>query len=160
MAALHALSNRDCPERPQALAAFHDRWHDEPLVMDKWLVLQATSRLPGTLYAVRDLTAHPVFNLRNPNKVRALIGGFCQANPAAFHAADGAGYRFLGDFLLTLDPLNPQVAARLVGAFSLWRRYEPGRGALMQDQLRRLAAVPGLSRDVYEIVSKSLADPE
>ena len=157
MAALHGLANTDCDERVQALAAFHDRWRDDPLVMDKWLAIQATSRLPGTLAAVKQLMAHPVFNIRNPNKVRSLIGSFCSANPRYFHDASGEGYVFLGDFLVQLDPINPQVAARLVSALSLWRRYDEPRQRMMRQQLQRIQALPGLSRDVYEIVSKSLA---
>jgi aminopeptidase N len=159
MAALHGLSNSDCAERPVALAAFHDRWRDDPLVMDKWLAIQASARLPGTLAAVRGLMTHPVFNIRNPNKVRALIASFCSANPRHFHDASGDGYAFLGDFLLQFDPVNPQVAARLVSVFSQWRRYDEPRQRMMQQQLQRLQALPGLSRDVYEIVSKSLAAP-
>ena len=158
MAALHALANNDGPEGGAALAAFYQEWRDDPLVMDKWLTLQATSRLPTTLATVRALTAHPVFNIKNPNKVRSLIGAFCNANPVRFHAADGEGYVFIGDFILQLDPINPQVTARLVAAFSQWRRYDAARQALMCVQLRRILAVPGLSRDVYEIVSKSLVD--
>ena len=126
--------------------------------MDKWLTLQATSRLPGTLATVQALTAHPVFNIKNPNKVRSLIGAFCSANPVRFHAADGAAYAYAGDFILRLDPINPQVTARLVAAFSQWRRYDAARQGLMRAQLQRILAAPGLSRDVYEIVSKSLAD--
>ena len=143
------------PARAGCLAA---QWHDDVLVMDKWLALQATSRLPTTLATVTALTSHPVFNIKNPNKVRALIGSFCHANPARFHAASGEGYRFIGDFIGTLDPINPQVAARLVAAFSPWRRYDPARQALMRAQLQHILAIPELSRDVYEIVSKSLAD--
>lgn len=158
MAALHALANTDGAERTAALAAFYERWQDDALVMDKWLAIQATSRLPTTLDAVRALTTHPVFNIKNPNKVRALIGSFCHSNPACFHAANGEGYRFIGDFIRTLDPINPQVAARLAAAFSLWRRYDPPRQALMREQLQGMLDTPGLSRDVYEIVSKSLAD--
>ncbi len=158
MAALHALVNTEGAERTAALAAFYEQWRDDALVMDKWLAIQATSRLPTTLNAVKALTSHPVFNIKNPNKVRALIGSFCHANPARFHAASGEGYRFIGDFIRTLDPINPQVAARLVAAFSLWRRYDPPRQALMREQLQHILAIPALSRDVYEIVSKSLTD--
>ena len=158
MAALHALANSEGTEGAEALAAFYQEWRDDPLVMDKWLSLQATSRLPTTLATVRALAAHPVFNIKNPNKVRALVGAFCNANPARFHAADGEGYAFTGDFILRLDPINPQVTARLAAAFSQWRRYDGARQVLMRTQLQRILAAPGLSRDVYEIVSKSLAE--
>jgi aminopeptidase N len=156
MAALAALTNTDAPERAQALDAFYGRWKDDPLVMDKWLSLQALSRLPNTLDTVQTLTKHPSFSIRNPNKVRALIGAFA-ANTVRFHDPGGAGYVFLADRVLELDPLNPQIAARLVSAFTMWRRYDDLRKTLMKAQLSRLAAKPGLSKDVYEIVTKSLA---
>ena len=156
MAALAALANSVGPEGGQALDAFYTRWKDEPLVVDKWFGLQATSRLPGTLEKVTALTHHPAFNIKNPNKVRALIGSFCNANPPHFHRADGAGYRFLADHVLALNKLNPQVASRMVNAFSQWRRYDAERQALQRAQLARILAEPGLSRDVFEVVSKSL----
>ncbi|MHB8346994.1 MAG: aminopeptidase N [Acidiferrobacterales bacterium] len=156
MAALRALVGTDCDERREALVAFHEKWRDEPLVMDKWFALQATSRLPGTLAEVKALTRHPAFNLKNPNRVRALIGSFCAGNPARFHDRSGAGYAFLADQVLRIDRLNPQLAARLVGALSLWRKYEARRQALMKRQLEHILADAGLSRDVQEIVSKSL----
>jgi len=159
LAALALLANSDCPERPALLADFYDRWQQEPLVMDKWFALQATSELPDTLEQVKALLAHPAFSIRNPNKVRALIGAFCHVNQVRFHDASGAGYAFLADRIATLDPLNPQVAARLAGAFTRWRRYDSARQAMMRMQLERIAAVPGLSADVYEIVAKSLAPP-
>ncbi|MEJ2643616.1 MAG: aminopeptidase N [Gammaproteobacteria bacterium] len=157
MAALSCLANDPAPEREQALGEFYDRWRSEPLVIDKWLALQATSRLPDTLAVVRRLTEHPAFSIRNPNRVRALIGAFCQRNPARFHAPDGEGYRFLGDQILQLDPLNPQIAARLAGAFGPWRRLDENRQGLIRAQLERILAAAHVSKDVYEIVSKSLA---
>ena len=156
MAALTFLANTACSEREVALQVFHDRWHHDPIVMDKWLVVQATSRLPSVLEQVKALTAHPVFNIKNPNRVRSLIGSFCSANAVNFHRGDGAGYAFLADHVIALDPINPQVAARLSHAFGLWRRYDAPRQAMMQRELERIAAVPGLSRDVYEIVSSTL----
>lgn len=156
IAALTLLTNTESPERELALRAFHDRWHHDPIVMDKWLVVQATSRLPGTLEHVKALTVHPVFNLKNPNRVRSLIGAFCIGNAVNFHRRDGAGYAFLADYVIALDPINPQVAARLSHGFGQWRRYDASRQALMQRELERIAAVPELSRDVYEIVSSTL----
>lgn len=156
MAALTFLANKECAEREIALRAFHDRWYHDPIVMDKWLTVQATSRLPGTLEQVKALTAHPTFNLKNPNRVRSLISSFCNANAVNFHRRDGAGYAFLADYVIALDGINPQVAARLSHAFGLWRRYDAQRQMLMQRELERIAAVPGLSRDVYEIVSSAL----
>ncbi len=156
MAALATLANHDCPEREEALADFHARWKDDTLVLDKWFTIQATSRLPDTLQRVRALMGHPAFHIRNPNKVRALIGAFCHANPVRFHDASGEGYRFLGDRVLELDPLNPQIAARLLGALNRWQRYDEHRQALMKAELERILAAPGLSRDTYEIASKAL----
>ncbi len=156
LGALAALANDDSPDRAEALAAFYARWRREALVVDKWLTLQATSRLPGALAVVRELMAHEAFNLRNPNKVRALIGAFCQANPVHFHAADYSGYTFLADQALALNAFNPQIAARLMAAFTRWRQYDPVRQQGMRRQLERILAAPGLSPDVYEIAAKSL----
>jgi aminopeptidase N len=156
IAALACLANREGPERGEALEAFYHRWREDPLVVDKWFTLQATSRLPGTLDAVRRLTGHPAFNIKNPNRVRSLVGAFAQGNPARFHDRSGAGYSFLADRVLEVNRLNPQVAARLVQPLSRWRRYEEVRRRLMQAELERIAAAPQLSRDVYEIVIKSL----
>jgi aminopeptidase N len=156
LGALAPLANSEGPERADALAAFYDRWRHEPLVVDKWLSLQATSRLPGTLAVVQGLTAHEAFNLRNPNKVRALIGAFSQANPLHFHAADGRGYTFLADRILALNAFNPQIAARLMAAFTRWGKYDPVRQQGMRDQLERVLSAPDLSPDVYEIAAKSL----
>ncbi|MFZ1908586.1 MAG: aminopeptidase N, partial [Burkholderiales bacterium] len=119
-AALGLLANCDCPERVPALERFYQRWRDESLVVDKWLSVQAASRLPGTLARVRELLAHPAFDIRVPNKVYALIRAF-GANHVRFHAADGAGYAFLADQVLALDKLNPQVAARMARGFDRWK---------------------------------------
>ncbi|MBK7982478.1 MAG: aminopeptidase N [Candidatus Competibacteraceae bacterium] len=156
LGALAPLTHSEGPERGEALAAFYQRWRTEALVVDKWLSLQATASVPDTLAAVEALTAHEAFNLRNPNKVRALIGAFSQANPWHFHAADGSGYTFLADQIVLLNRFNPQIAARLITAFTRWRKYDPLRQAHMQAQLERILAVAELSPDVYEIAVKSL----
>jgi aminopeptidase N len=156
MGALRALMDCACEERDAALAAFEARWKDEPLVLDKWFSLQAASSVPGALQRVRGLMAHPGFNIRNPNRVRALIGAFVTANPVHFHAADGSGFNFLAEQVLSLDPLNPQVAARLVKALSRWKRFDKPRQAAMRAALERIVETSGLSRDVYEITSRSL----
>jgi aminopeptidase N len=156
LAAVSALADTEGEERELALAEFYGRWSGEPLVIDKWLSVQAMSSLPDTLERVKVLIDHPAFDIRNPNRVRALIGAFAQGNQVRFHAADGSGYVFLTDHILVLDSLNPQVAARLAGAFTRWRRFDAGRQAAMRGQLERLKAHEGLSRDVYEVVSKSL----
>ncbi|TXI71954.1 MAG: aminopeptidase N [Dokdonella sp.] len=155
-AALATLTQHACPERAQALAAFYDRWHKEPLVVDKWLAVQAGSRLPETLTTVRELLGHPAFDLGNPNKVYALLGTFGH-NHVRFHAADGAGYRFLGEQIGQLDRLNPQVAARLARRFDRWRRFDVVRQEHAQAALETLRGRGGLSADVREIVDRALA---
>jgi aminopeptidase N len=156
IASLANLANTDCPERREALDSFYEKWKNDPLVMDKWLSIQAMSRLPDTLGVVKSLTRHPVFNIKNPNKVRALIAAF-SSNPVRFHDPSGGGYEFLADYVILLDPMNPQIASRLVSAFSMWKRYDETRKALMKAQLERILNMPKLSRDVHEIVAKSLA---
>jgi len=142
----------------QALAAFYQRWSSEPLVLDKWFALQAQSSRSDTLARVEQLLAHPDFSVTNPNRVRALIGAFATGNPVRFHAADGAGYRFLSDRILELDPLNPQIASRLLYPMTRWRRYDDDRRQRLRAQLERILEVEGLSNDVFEVVSKSLSD--
>ncbi len=156
MAALVAPNDLDVPPRRAALDAFESRYSGQPFVLDKWLSLEAMSTLPGTLQRIRDLTAHPFFSLRNPNRVRALVGVFANANLPQFHAADGGGYGFLSDIVVALDPINPQTAARLAGPLGRWRRFDAGRQRLMRGALERILAAPALSPDVYEIASKSL----
>jgi aminopeptidase N len=148
----------EMPFAAALLADFEQRWKDQPLVMDKWFSIQATSRQPGLVPRIRELMEHPGFTLRNPNRVRALIGAFVGANPARFHAADGSGYRLLADVVLELNMLNPQIASRLVRTLSRWRRYDEGRRERMQEQLERIRDADGLSKDVLEIVSKSLEE--
>jgi aminopeptidase N len=155
-AALALLAQLDAPEREQALAAFYQRWQGEAIVLDRWFSVQAGSRREQALNDVKALLQHPAYAPRNPNRVRALVGTFVHGNPARFHAADGAGYAFLADQVLAIDTFNPMLAARLVQALARWRRFEPGRQALMRTQLERLAAAH-LSKDVYEVVSKALA---
>ncbi|MBS0338195.1 MAG: aminopeptidase N [Proteobacteria bacterium] len=157
MAALTLLANTDCPERTQALESVYARWKDEPLVVDKWLAVQATSRLPGTLAEVKRLTAHPAFDIRNPNKIYSLIRAFVAANHVRFHAADGGGYAFAADQVIAIDKLNPQVAARVARCFDRWKKFDAGRQAHSKAALERILATDGLSRDVAEIVGKALA---
>ncbi|HEU4644022.1 MAG TPA: aminopeptidase N [Burkholderiales bacterium] len=156
MSALACLANAECPEREPALQAFYAKWRYEPLVVDKWLSVQAMSRLPDTLLRVQQLLAHPAFDIKVPNKVYALVRAFA-ANHVRFHAADGAGYAFLAERVLELDKLNPQVAARMARGFDRWRKFDAGRQAQARRQLERLRDAEGLSRDVAEIVGKSLA---
>jgi aminopeptidase N len=156
-AALSMLVGLDVPQREAALAAFYDDWRTDPLVLDKWFALQAASPLPETPERVRALYQHPDFSLRNPNRVHALVASFAAGNPVRFHDPSGSGYRFLADAALELDPLNPQVAARMVSYFSHWRRYDESRQELMREQLERISALPQLSKDVFENVGRALA---
>jgi aminopeptidase N len=156
MAALVALANSLAPEREPALERFYADWKHEPLVVDKWLAVQATSRLPDTLERVKRLTKHEAFDPRNPNKVYALIRTFC-SNHVRFHAADGAGYAFAADWVIRLDPLNPQIASRIARAFDRWRKFDAGRQAHARAALERIRGTPGLSKDVAEVVTKALA---
>ena len=157
MAALALLGDRDGAERDNALTDFYNRYENDPLVIDKWFALQARSTRPDTLSTVKSLLEHPKFSRSNPNKVRALIGVFAGGNPVRFHAADGSGYRFLADQVLALNGTNPQVAARLLPPLGRWRRFDEGRQALMRGELERILAANSLSKDVYEIASKSVA---
>jgi aminopeptidase N len=157
LAALSVLADLDRPERPAALAEFFRRWSHDPLVVDKWFGLQARSSLPQTPQRVRELTTHPAYDRRNPNRVRALVGAFAQGNPVRFHDASGAGYALLADEVIAIDPGNPTNAARLVQPLGMWRRHDPARQALMRGQLERVLAAPGLSKNTYEMASKSLA---
>ena len=156
LGALTSLAGCSCEERGEALRAFYDRWRDDRGVIDKWFTLQATSRLPDTLARVLELLEHPDFDIRNPNRVRSLIGAFSQANHVRFHEIGGAGYRFLTDQILRLNTINPQIAARMLTPFSRWRRYDAARQELMRTELTRILAEPGLARDVHELASKSL----
>ncbi|MCE4071930.1 MULTISPECIES: aminopeptidase N [Pseudomonas] len=144
-------------EKAEALAMFADYFKDDPLVMDQWFSVQAGCTLPGGLERVQALMSHPAFTLKNPNKIRALIGAFANQNAINFHRADGAGYRFLADQIITLNALNPQIASRLLTPLTRWRKYAPERQALMKAELERILASGELSSDVYEVVSKSLA---
>ncbi len=156
MAALTCLVHNRLPKWEEALAAFYHQFEEDSLVVDKWFTLQATSPQPETLAEIEALMTHPAFTMRNPNRVRSLVGAFAQGNPACFHDLSGAGYIFLADRVIELDRLNPQVAARMVSPLSRWRRYDGERQALMKAQLKRIQLQKQLSRDVSEIVEKSL----
>ena len=154
--ALGVLANSDAPERETALAAFYERYKGNALVIDKWFTTQALASRDDTLQAVFDLLRHPDFSLTNPNRLRSLIGAF-GANQRALHSHHGRGYKFLADSILAVDKLNPQNAAKLVPPLGRWRRFGEARGAMMRAELERVVATPGLSKDVFEQVSKSLA---
>ncbi|MCO5763138.1 MAG: aminopeptidase N [Chromatiaceae bacterium] len=156
LAALRLLVDAGGAAGEAALAAFHDRWARDELVLDKWFALQAGAKAPETLARVRALLDHPAYDLTNPNRVRSLVMSFTQ-NQVRFHAADGAGYVFLGEQVRVIDPLNPHLAARLLQALVRWRRYNAGRQALMRAELERVLALPGLSKDSFEVAAKALA---
>ena len=154
--ALGVLVSLEAPERQQALDAFYARFRDDPLVLDKWFGLQAAAQRTDTIDQVLRLAQHPDFTLNNPNRLRSLVGSFA-ANHWVFHSADGRGYAFLADMIIAADKLNPQIAARLVPPLGRWRRFERKRAELMRAALQRIVDTPGLSKDVFEQVSKSLA---
>jgi aminopeptidase N len=156
--ALHLIAGVDAPGRTEVLNHFYERWKDDHLVIDMWFAAQAQSPRPEALDEVKALCRHPLFKITTPNKVRALIGTFATANPLQFNRADGAGYDFLADMVLEIDPLNPQVAARMLGAFRSYRSLEPKRRALARTALKRVAAASRISRDCQEIVSRMLED--
>jgi aminopeptidase N len=145
-------------EKDKALAVFAENFKDNPLVMDQWFSVQAGSPLPGGLDRVKALMQHPAFNIKNPNKVRALIGAFAGQNLINFHAADGSGYRFLADLVIQLNGFNPQIASRQLAPLTRWRKYDSARQALMKAELVRIRDSGELSSDVFEVVSKSLAE--
>jgi aminopeptidase N len=138
-------------------ARFHEQWHGDRLVMDKWFMMQVAHATPEeAVIRAKILTEHPDFDWKNPNRFRSVIGGLTAANPAGFHDPTGAGYAFLTDWLLRLDKANPQTAARMSTAFETWRRYDADRQALMREQLDRIAATDGLSRDLAEMTGRML----
>ena len=158
MSVLSILSHYDIKERQQVLDEFYEKWKHDAQVVEKWLAIQAASDLPDVLSRVKVLMQHEAFCLTNPNKVRSLIGRFCAINTVNFHAADGSGYAFLTDQVLAMDSMNPQIAAWLVQNMSRWRRYDEQRQGLMKNQLERILAKEDLSKDVFEITSRSLND--
>ena len=156
VAALAAMVNHHVPGVQQALQQFYDEFTDEPLVIDKWFTLQAAAPVT-TVAAVRKLMQHPAFTLKNPNRARSLIFAFCNANPAQFHVADGSGHAFWAEQVIALNAINPQVAARLARTMDRWRKYTPALQLSMQAALKKVAATKKLSKDVAEVINKSLA---
>jgi aminopeptidase N len=158
LAALTILVDEDLPGHDEALAEFHQRWQHDPLVLDKWFTLQALASSEAVFGDVLRLRAHPDFTLRNPNRVRSLLGAFSHSNPGRFHRSDGQGYDFIASEVLALDRLNPQIATRLASALSRWRAFAEPYGSAMQQALQRLARQGSLSRDLGELVGKSLRE--
>ena len=155
--ALEALKQIGGPPFEQALEDFYARWRHEPLVVDKWFSVQARAGGPEALGRVLGLTAHPAFDQKTPNRLRALVAGFSQLNPAAFHDPSGGGYRFLADQILAVDRFNPNVAARLIEPLGGFRRFRPELAGKMKAELERILAADGLSKNVYELASRALA---
>ncbi len=159
MGALRALVNSGFEsDRQQALDEFYDRFKDDPQVVEQWFSVQAASDQAGQLPDIQRLLEHPAFDWKNPNKIRSVVGAFAGQNLAAFHNPDGSGYEFLADQVCRLDDSNPQIAARLVTPLTRWRKFAPSYSARMKSALERIRDKSGLSRDVYEVVHKSLAD--
>ena len=159
LAALSILADVDCPERPAAFDRFYERWGHSSLIVTKWFHVQAISRLPGTVEHVRGLLAHPAFDVTNPAKGLALIGGFCRRNYVQFHEARGTGYRLFADVLLMADRLKPEGVHWLVPQAMQWRRFDAVRQALMQAQFERILATPGISRGLQELIGNAIRQP-
>ena len=160
VAGLSALARIGGPRADDAFAHFHDRFRQDPLVLDKWMGLQAMAPRPDVVQRVRELMSDPAFSLKVPNRVRALIGAFTTGNPLRFHDKSGAGYRLLREVVQMLDVINPQTAARMMTPFETWRRYDPERQALIRAELEAIAAQKPLSPNLYEIVMKILGTSE
>ena len=153
---LNLLCHIGTPDTAAAVAHFYDCWKDDHVVIDTWFAAQAQAPIDTTVALVRDLTVHPLYAMTSPNKVRALIGAFALNNPVQFNRPDGAGYSLVVDQVLALDPINPQIAARMLASFRSWRSLEAHRQQQARKALQRVARVPSLSRDVYEIVTRIL----
>jgi len=154
--AINALIHVESEQREQVLSAFENKWLNDNLVMDKWFAMHARSKIPSALDNVQSLMQHSVFTISNPNKVRSLIGAFAGQNAYHFHNPDGSGYEFVAQQVITLNDKNPQIASRLVRTLMNWRKYVDPCGEKMHQQLERIAQHKTLSKDVFEIVSKSL----
>jgi aminopeptidase N len=155
IAGLAALSRMNSQKRDDAFALFYDRFRSDPLVLDKWMMLQAGSPLPGTVDGVRALMTHPHFDIKNPNRVRSLVGAF-SGNHLRFHARDGRGYALVGETVRALDGLNPKMSAGMASAFENWRRYDADRQGLMRAELEKTLKTEGISPNLFEVVTKIL----
>lgn len=156
ISALACLVRSDFTEKQAALRRFYDKWHHDDLVLDKWFSVQAMVSKPETQDLVRQLITHKDFDIGVPNRVRSVVGPFCGQNLTCFHDKTGRGYEFLGDMIEKLDPINPQIASRLVTPLGRWKHYDADRQILMKATLERILNLPNLSENTYEIVSKSL----
>jgi aminopeptidase N len=155
IAGLAALTRMESPKRQAAFDDFHDRFKGDALVLDKWMGLQAGSCLLDTASRVRALTKSPAYDVKNPNRVRSLVGAFA-GNHVRFHAADGSGYALVGETIRAVDSINPQVSSRMAAAFEAWRRYDPKRQALMRGELEAMLKIDGISPNLFEVAGKML----
>jgi aminopeptidase N len=156
IAAFRALVHHETASSENVISRFYQQWHQDGLVLDKWFMVQATSPHESARQRLVQLFEHEDFDLKNPNRVRSLLGTFCAANPTGFHSKDGFGYRLLGQYIEKLDRINPQIASRLCVPLTRWKRYDPQRQELMRSVLQHLSGLEKLSRDVTEMVEKSL----
>jgi len=143
--------------KDELLAHFYQQWQSETLVVEQWLSMQSAAMVPDNLSTIQALMQHEAFDIKNPNKVRSVIGAFCHNNAVGFHKLDGSGYEFLADQIIVLNKLNPQIASRLMTPLTRWKKYSPERQQLMQAAMKRILETEDLSPDVFEVVSKSLA---
>jgi len=157
-AIVHASGKAFREFQAESIARFYEKWKHESLVINHWFSVQATQPHRAALSEVVKLLEHEAFDFKNPNKVRCLIGAFCNTNIHNFHAIDGKGYRFLTDQLIKLSRSNPQIASRLITPLTKWKKYDEKRSALMKASLEEIKALDKLSKDVFEVVSKSLQD--
>jgi len=159
-AALRAVLNNSSEQsgslREDLINGFYEAWKNESLVIEQWLSMQCAISSPDNLVNVENLMAHPAFDIRNPNKVRSVIGAFCHNNAVGFHKLDGSGYKFLADQVIALNTINPQIASRLLTPLTRLKKYGPERQEMMRAALKRVLDIPELSKDVFEVVSKSL----
>ncbi|MFV9615250.1 MAG: aminopeptidase N [Gammaproteobacteria bacterium] len=156
MAAFKSLVHHETASSDETIAAFYQQWHGDNLVMDKWFTVQATMPHASAKARVKQLFEHKDFDIKNPNRVRSLLGAFCSANPTCFHDVSGFGYELLEEYIETIDAMNPQIASRLCVPLTRWKRYNETRQKLMKSALQRLISLPKLSNDVSELVEKSL----
>lgn len=153
---LALLTDNVHPVREDVFDDFYNQYQNHPLVVDKWFSFQAISSRKDCLEKVKQLMQHPAFSIRNPNKVRSLIGFFANMNQVRFHEKNGEGYRFLADQIVKLDEINQQIAARMVTSMTYWQKFDDARQQLIKKELNRILESPNLSGDVYEQISKSL----
>ena len=142
MAAFRAMVHHQCPQREQVIADFYNQWQQDPLVIDKWFIIQATAAVENSLEDIKALRQHNDFDIKNPNRVRSLVAAFSQLNAVVFHDRSGEGYRLLADTVIELNAMNPQIAARLVLPLGRWRRFDEQRQALMKAELQRISELP------------------